>query len=440
MIENISILKAKIISVSPLFIGDDQQNPLIDDEGQMAYLPATSIAGAFRAYLKNAGKGYKKLFGAQEENCSIMSSIYIKDSFAEISNFDRRDGIKIDNEFGNNVEGQKIERTFIGQGLEFELGFEIHSKNEDEEELKEMLYSCLMALDEGIIRFGGNKSNGLGIFELVEAKEVSFNLVNNPDNLIKYLNNDYSNCIDVKKNIDNITLCDNYVEFNMEGKLTTPLMIKAPKTFDSKDVDDRSFKLGDEYLIPGSSFKGVLRSRVEKIGNFFDSLKEAKAIFGSIGAEKNKARQREEDNILSRVFVKESVIDNRGFEEKIYNRTKIDRFTGGVRTGALMNDIPVKGETQFNVIYRKKGEKSFDNYAIGILALALRDLGTENLSLGGNNNIGRGRFKADTMYVDDGGSIINIDFNTKTISNEDRLNSYVKAVKAFKCEGGGNEQ
>ena len=251
MIENISILKAKIISVSPLFIGDDQQNPLIDDEGQMAYLPATSIAGAFRAYLKNTGKDYKKLFGVQEENCSMMSSIYIKDSFAVISNFDRRDGVKIDNEFGNNVEGQKIERTFIGQGLEFELGFEIHSKNEDEEELKEMLYSCLKALDEGIIRFGGNKSNGLGIFELVEAKEVSFNLVSNPDNLIKYLNNDYSNCIDIKKNIDNITLCDNCVEFNMEGKLSTPLMIKAPKTFDSKDVDDRSFKLGDEYLIPG---------------------------------------------------------------------------------------------------------------------------------------------------------------------------------------------
>lgn len=431
MMENISILKANIISVSPLFIGDNQQNPLMDDGGQMAYLPATSIAGAFRAYLKNIGKDYKKLFGTHEEKNSVMSSVYIKDSFAQINNFDRRDGVKIDNEFGTNVEGQKIERMFVGQGLEFELCFEIHSDNEDMKELKEMLYSCLKALDKGLIRFGGNKSNGLGIFELVEAKEVNFNLVNNLDDLIKYLNNDYSNSIDVKKNIDNITLSDDYVEFNMKGQLTTPLIIKSPKTFDSKDVDDRSFKLEDEYLIPGSSFKGVLRSRVEKIGNFFDNLEGAEAIFGTINTQKKKEKK---DNILSRVFVSESIIDNREFEEKVYNRTKIDRFTGGVRTGALMNDIPVKGNTQFNVIYRKTGNKNFDNYAIGILALAFRDLGTENLALGGNTNIGRGRFKADTMYIDDGVDIINIDFNKKTISNEEKLDFYVKEVKDFKYE------
>lgn len=439
MIENISILKANIISVSPLFIGNDKQNPLMDDDGQMAFLPATSIAGAFRAYLKNIGKNYKKLFGTQEEKDSIISSVYIKDSFAEINNFDRRDGVKIDNEFGSNVDEQKIERTFLGQGLEFELTFEIHSKNEDTEELKDMLYFCLKALDEGIIRFGGNKSNGLGIFELVEAKEIDLNLLNNPDNLIKYLNNDYNNSIDVKKNIDKIILCNDFVEFNMEGKLTTPLMIKAPKTFDSKDVDDQSFKLGDEYLIPGSSFKGVLRSRVERIGNYFDSSKLAKEMFGSINKEENKSKKGDKGNILSRVFVKESVIDSTELKEKIYNRIKIDRFTGGVRTGALMNDKPVKGQTQFNLIYRKKGEKDFDNYAIGILTLALRDLGTENLPLGGSNNIGRGRFKADTMYVYDEGNVISIDFNKKTISNKERLNTYIRAVKAFKREEGGNE-
>lgn len=436
MTENIFILKTKIISISPLFIGDNQQNPLIDNDGRRAYLPATSITGAFRAYLKNIGKDYKKLFGIQKEDNSVMSSVYIKDSFALINNFDRRDGVRIDSELGSNVERQKIERIFIGQGLEFELVFEIHSKYDEIEEFKEMLYSCLKALDKGIIRLGGNKSNGLGIFKLKEAKEINFKLVNNLDNLIKYINDDYSNSADVKKHIDDTVLCNDCVRFSIEGKLTTPLLIKSPETFDSTDVDDRAFKTGDKYLIPGSSFKGVLRSRVEKIANLFGNLEDAKQIFGDIDVERN-GEESDGRNMLSRVFVEEPVIDNKAFKEIIYNRIKIDRFTGGVMTGSLVNDIPVKGKTQFDIIYRKKGDKYFDNYAVGILTLALRDLGTENLPLGGTSNIGRGRFKADIMCLDDEGDTIKIDFNKRTTSNEKKLNSYVSAVKSF--TGGVNE-
>lgn len=139
-------------------------------------------------------------------------------------------------------------------------------------------------------------------------------------------------------------------------------------------------------------------------------------------------------------MVKESVIDTSSFEEPIYHRIKIDRFTGGVMTGSLMNDIPTKGEIRFNITYRKKGDKHFDKYAVGLLALALRDLGTENLSLGGGSSIGRGRFKGDTMYIDDGEDIIEIDFNKKTISNEKKLNSYIEGVRKFKGKGETDEK
>lgn len=424
MMRNIVFLKAEIVSMAPLFIGDDDGNVLIDDETNMAYLPATSIAGSFKAYLKSIDEDYKMLFGTQDEKNSIMSSVYVKDAFAKINEFDRRDGVRIDNESGSNVGGCKIERLYLGQGLKFDLGFEIHGEEDNIEDLKNMIYKCLNALDEGIIRLGGHKSNGLGIFKIISAKEIKFNL-NDKEDLFKYLKKDHSGMVDVKETIDNVPVDDRYVKFVMKGEFTTPLLIKAPKTFNPKDVDDRSIKSGDEYLIPGSSFKGVLRSRVEKIAKYFGSVDEASEIFGSING-------KDKENILSRVFVRESIIDNRKFEEKVYyNRIKIDKFTGGVRHSGLVNDMPVQGKTQFDVMYRKKNDEKFDDYAIGILALALRDLGTENLTVGGGNNIGRGRFKASTMTISKGDKFIEIDFDKRSISDEEILNCYIEAVKTF---------
>lgn len=425
----IVFLNSEIISMSPFFIGDDDGDVLIDDESNMAYLPATSVAGSFKAYLKSIDEDYKMLFGTQDKKDSVMSSVYVRDAFAKINEFDRRDGVRIDGESGSNVEESKIERLYLGQGLKFDLGFEVHGEKDNIENLKNMLYKCLKALDEGFIRFGGHKSNGLGIFKIVSAKEIKFNLKDKED-LVKYIKKDYSDMKDVKETIVNVAVDDRYTRFVMKGKLTTPLLIKAPKTFNPKDVDDRSIKSGDEYLIPGSSFKGVLRSRVEKIGRYFGSVDETSKIFGS-------TNDKDKENILSRVFVKESIIDNREFEEEVYyNRIKIDKFTGGVRHSALMNDMPVQGKTQFDVMYRKTNDDMFDKYAIGILALALRDLGTENLTLGGGNNIGRGRFRANTMTISEGDKSIEIDFDKKSISGEETLNYYVESVKAF-TKGGG---
>lgn len=421
---DIVFLKAEIISMAPFFIGDDDGNILIDDETNMAYLPATSVAGSFKAYLKSIDEDYKILFGAQIDTDSIMSSVYISDAFAKINEFEKRDGVRIDPESGSSVEGAKIERIYLGQGLKFDLGFEIHGKENNIEDLKDMLYKCLKALDEGFIRFGGHKSNGLGIFKIISVKEIKFDL-NDKEDLVKYLKKDDSGMVDVKETIDNVPVDNRYAKFVMKGEFTTPLLIKAPKTFNPKDVDDRSIKSGDEYLIPGSSFKGVLRSRVEKIAKYFGSVDEASEIFGSINGE-------DKENILSRVFVRESIIDNREFEEEVYyNRIKIDKFTGGVRESALVNDMPVQGKTQFDVMYRKKNDEKFDDYAIGILALAFRDLGTENLTLGGGNNIGRGRFKASTMTISEGDKSIEIDFDKKSIFDEETLNCYIEAVKTF---------
>lgn len=422
--KKIAIINAKIKSISPLHIGDDEGEVLIYYDSNMAYLPATSIAGSFRAYLKTIGEDYESLFGTHERNKNIMSSIYISDSFSSISNFEKRDGLKIDGSMGCNAHGLKIDKLYLGEGLEFDLNFEIHAKEEEIISYKNMIYKCLNALDKNHIRFGGKKSSGLGNFMLLSASEIEFNF-NKIIHYEKYLKRDYDNARDIKDEILSAKLDSIFVKFTMEGEFTGPLLIKAPERFELGAPDDSSLKSNGEYIVPGSSFKGILRSRVRKIADYFGNQNTAEEMFGTIIGNKNKNR-------LSRVAVNESKIAD-SIENK-YHRIKVDRYTGGVRKGSLMHDMPISGKTEFNVIYKKCGDKKIDDYATGILALALRDLGMEDLPIGSGSSIGRGRFKANIMSISNGDDTINIDFTNRKIDGEEKLREYIAAVESCKGE------
>ena len=423
----IIIIDVMIKSLSPLLIGDGDKDLLIDQESNMAYLPATSIAGSFRSYLRETDEDYAELFGYQSKNESRMSSVYIRDSFSPIKTIERRDGVRIDGKTGSNVSGGKMDRLYFEKGLKFKLSFKI--KGDNCEKQKEMIYKCLKALDMGFIRLGGSKSNGLGRFELITVKETIFNL-GNIDDFYRYLKRDYNKTEDITEKINTTPTTSNYILFTMLGELTTPLLIKSPETFDPDSVDDSSIKSGNDYIIPGSSFKGVLKSRIQMIADYFNQSENVHAMFGTSKTQKGR-------NILSRVFVEESIIENKTYAEEVtYNRIKIDKFTGGVRPSALMNDIPVQGEVGFNVVFRKTDKEEFDDFSIGLILLALKDMGTENLMLGGGAGIGRGRFRANTLNMLQGDTKIEIDFNKKIISDEIKLNNYITSIQSFPMKGG----
>lgn len=432
----IYILKARIESLSPLFIGDDDGEILLDHDDGKAYLPATSIAGSFRAYLCSINEDCKKLFGSDcdenKTNKNDESKIFIKDAFSDVDHIDLRTRVSIDDELGSGKDKSKIDEEYLSSGLNFELLFEIKIDDGDDD-LKKMLYKCFKALNEGLIRFGSNKSNGLGVFKVNRIEEKLFNLSDRSD-FIEYLKYDYENMIDVTKKVLEMDVNYKYTVFTIKGRFTTPLLIGAHKTFDINDADKKSVKTESGYIVPGSSFKGILRSRIEKIANYFDGLSDIEKIFGDTEDSSDK-------HSLSRVFVNESLIDDSEYKNNVfYNRIKIDRFTGGVRNTALMNDEPIKGNIEFKVIYRKSDDDlEIDNFVIGILLLALRDMGTENLSLGGGNSLGRGRFKADSMEIKDDGKIIFVDFEKKHISDQETINKYIGNVKLHK-EGVGKDE
>lgn len=109
--DHISIIRADVESVSPLFISDGE-DILLDKSTGMAHIPATTIAGAFRAYLDFMDEDSSILFG-DGGNLGTKSSIYIRDAYGCTQGFERRDGVRIDGKTGSSQVGGKIDRFYL---------------------------------------------------------------------------------------------------------------------------------------------------------------------------------------------------------------------------------------------------------------------------------------------------------------------------------------
>jgi len=90
----------------------------------------------------------------------------------------------------------------------------------------------------------------------------------------------------------------------------------------------------------------------------------------------------------SRVVTEESLVTNGS--DLVQSRVKIDRFTGGSFPTALFSQQPVFGgdaaEVKLSLALRNP-----EDAEIGLLLLVLKDLWTEDLPLGGESSVGRGR-------------------------------------------------
>lgn len=175
---HVSIIRADIESTSPLFISDGE-DILLDRSTGRAYISATTIAGEFREYLDYMGEDSSILFGNGGE-LGRQSSIYIKDAYGHNQGFERRDGVKIDEETGSSDPGGKIERFYLQKGIRFSIEFKIEADTGYKRK-KELLYQALQGLNKSYIRIGGNKSNGLGIFRIINVEESNFDFLKKKD-------------------------------------------------------------------------------------------------------------------------------------------------------------------------------------------------------------------------------------------------------------------
>ena len=175
-----------------------------------------------------------------------------------------------------------------------------------------------------------------------------------------------------------------------------------------------------QYIIPGSSLKGALRTQFERIAGYmeqhthgFDSRQVIADAFGREG-------KRKDTGAAGNIRVFDTVVRQlKGCSmETISNRIRIDRFTGGVMNTGLFKEQPVHGQLHIEAAIMKGGKKDDADGAdrsCGLLVLTLRDLALGMFNLGSGYSVGRGFLCADRLTVRRGdGAEAEIVFAPKT--------------------------
>ncbi|WP_040214153.1 RAMP superfamily CRISPR-associated protein [Clostridium polynesiense] len=426
-LKNGSILKIYEIyieNLTPLHIGGDNDELLIDKEKNEIYLPGTTIAGALRSYLKTIGfEKVDKLFGVVEGNKNLLSRIFVYDSFSPLKSMDIRSGVKIDRFSGAASDKAKFERSYAGEGHEFTLKLEVYADTEkDYEDYNSAVYSCIKAIAAGNITLGAYKTSGAGRFKVKEIKELFFHL-NKKEDLFSYLKNskDY-----VKKSIEDIEVKNDYntafIEYELKGETLTPLLIKGMSTLDHTRSDSEGIKnVRGEYIIPGTSLKGVIRSHGERILKYYKKEAYGDMIFGGTNNTKSISKFIAFDSSLMKC------------REELYSRIKVDRFAGSVMKGQKPEETLITGEVNIKGALRPieiKDNKEINEEAAALIALIFRDIALGELPLGSGSSVGRGRIKGRELIIKKDEEVLyrwNLDNDSPDIN---KIDKYIEVLAA----------
>jgi CRISPR/Cas system CSM-associated protein Csm3 (group 7 of RAMP superfamily) len=415
------IVEGTLILQTPAHLGagdspDDTWIPLLVDplDGQSPLLTGASIAGALRAHLVTLENGYSApearngwaeyLFGAiHQEDDSIsgnLSRLIVDDAVGSTPAIEVRSGVRIQGESRTAADGALYNHEVWAAGTEFPLRFELLLYENDPDTAIGALAAALHGLADGSIRIGARKRRGFGNVSVSEwrTRIYTFHSPGAQSELMAWLRAGTTlpaedRVVHVDKNIFNALgvsspVNDQRQQMTLEADFRLPNSLLI-RTGDNK-LATHLHSRRDNQLLPvlsGTSLAGALRARISKIAatlNLPDGEQIIAGLFGAVG-------NSPEATWASRILIDEEVIAG-GENSLEQTRVAIDRFTGGAQDKALFQEKPVFGSEDTFVRLRLR---LFNPQAreIGLILLALRDLWTGDLPLGGGSSIGRGRLQ-----------------------------------------------
>lgn len=407
--------RLEIKNTSPLVIGNGEDGiEGIQMQNGHAKIPATSMAGIFRNDLSKSKiyaslyeaiylekqQGLEKTLKRNEKRRQSMMSL--EDSFTKNKidtefHIGKRTNIRIDPMTGAAQEKKLFDTFYIQPGQIFELELEFRKvkqdnlsvnseefKNIDDDNLFKQAEQAFdtfiekLHLGDAVIGAGGNK--GFGRFEVIKLSKTNYNFMNKKD-LEKYINNEslpYENYVPLKEKTYALN------EFVVEMICPQGMIIKDKiLTKDGNKWID-SFRENKDlgYKIPASTLKGLARG-------YCESLDENEELVNFIfGSEESKGK------------IKFSDIDIKENQELRKHRISIDRFTGGARKGAMVNEIlvtwtkPVKWRIDFSEIEAERLEETKT-----IILKMIRALSLGQLRIGSGSSVGYGRMEITKINV-----------------------------------------
>lgn len=402
--------------------GEETDADVMCNYEEKPFVPAASLAGAMRAYLKKRKDepcimGYSGKDNDGKEDDGRMSAIFLSDmTFDETPMVSVRDGVELDEKKTAVNEG-KYDMEIIEAGIGASFYAEITIREWDSEtEYEEEFAAIIEGLHNGEIRLGRKKTRGYGRFSVCHVACKEFNKSNYLEYAKLYLNEKTweteNNELDKwlnrsKKESQYLTL---EVPLRLKGGISIrqyaskkgePDFVHIVKRTKAADVTDSSSDGTDSHeteivetaVIPGSSFAGAIRHRIETmltelVQKGLD-IRVQDLIDGMFGYVKKKEKKAH----VSAVVINESEIE--GAESLLMTRNGISRFESSARDKTLFTEKMYVGGTLTLKILIKKDDKGSHRWMLGLILMAVEDMRNGFLAVGGATSVGRGLLKAD---------------------------------------------
>ena len=419
------LITGKLILKSPLLIGDGAGETsdnfkdihALKNSAGKPFIPGTSICGVLREDFSNS-ETLQKLFGNPDE---MQSAIQIEDVELDNGKIIYRDGVKIDSLTGTGEKGGKYDYEAVERDASGNLRILVNLRGRHaKENFKGAISEMLGKLQRGI-RLGALTSKGFGLVEVENIDAEFFDFTKKADVIAWFTDKNSAEKIQPAENISADT--ENFV---VDAKFTFNSSFIVRNYDVSEDerkanISAVSLKSLENFVIPGTTLKGIFRHRAEYIfGKLHLDAKFLDKLMGSAEGKK----------IKSRFIVAESYIKNENVVEFAHSRNKIDRFTGGTLQGTLFTTKPVYQKNfdapTLHVHFEIKNVKDFE---AGLAMFLLRDLWLGNVAVGGEKCIGRGTLKGVSAEINFNGKTYKLDKNGKVTGNADELNKFAASVK-----------
>lgn len=395
---------------SPLRIGDNEGDLLLDAAGK-PFLPGTSLAGACRSYVEQAfgSDVANELFGKIGDELRPSRLIFSDGVCRTSQSYFVQPRIALDGK-SKTVQSGLFERVTVSSGSVFTVMLVLKTSCEAD---KDVVEDMLAALNEGTIRIGADKSIGGGKVSIVNGHFVHYDCSKQQD-LFDYVNKTKKKTAwSPKKNDGNRGV----IRFIIKGQTAAPLLVAGQNTFDSDQADRVYMKIdkngNERAIIPASSFKGVLRHRIQRIANIMQLKDKETYVAQLFGTDSQEHTKRSGNLLLEDTFLEQE-------KSKTYYRIQINPLTGGVKNGALLDMKTVQGSFTTILTYRlKKGEMTKeDKVVLALLLFALRDLGMQQLTVGSGASIGWGYLDISSIHVQFADGNVLFNFKDKQIKDE----------------------
>ncbi|RLC16533.1 MAG: hypothetical protein DRI57_11070 [Deltaproteobacteria bacterium] len=434
------ILKGQVKSLSPLHIGsgsdDNSDMDILRDENGIPFIPATAFVGILNHSLrlrKADEKKYqdelKRFWGFSEKKeghqsmfrCSDL--LLSKDSSPEII---IRDGVRIDNKTGRAKDKGKYDYEILERGTKFNLKAEFSYKASDKAFVEKMVATICAMLKTGI-QIGAKTNSGLGEIKLPEdqTKIYQFDFSDKKDVFYWLTERFYQ-----KSPVFLTNLEEPFETINNPFCITATLQLKnslivRSYSDDPKMPDATHTKSLEDWILSGTSLKGAIRARAERIVNTFGKKNTTiiENLFGKVDDEKQDKNAKK-----GKIRVRETILPR--FVAELQTRIRIDRFSGGTIEGALFDTMPLFGNLGDKAVRIEMNVRDCEEWEAGLLLLVLKDLWSGDLPVGGEKNVGRGVFQGISAIIEwnDEQMVIGKDLSRVPDDNREKLQGYVDAL------------